>query len=248
VYHDNKGYEDPWRKHHTSSITRDVWLYDAATGKHTQLTTFAGEDRNPVLTPDEKELYFLSEGSGSFNVHRMSLDNPSESSQVTRFTRHPVRFLTMAENGTLCYGYDGELYTQAPGGEPRKLEVQILTTTATSRKGGAHQRRGHRNVAVTQRQGDCLLFRGEVFVTSTDGGVTKRVTNTPEQERSVTFSPDGRTLLYAAERGNNWNVYKTSIVRKEEPYFSSSTVLDEQPVVATRPRSSSRPFRPTARK
>jgi Tol biopolymer transport system component len=72
-----------------------------------------------------------------------------------------------------------------------------------------------------------------VFVTSTDGGVTKRVTNTPEQERSVTFSPDGRTLLYAAERGNNWNVYKTSIVRKEEPYFSSSTVLDEQPVVAT---------------
>ncbi|MBD0260201.1 MAG: PD40 domain-containing protein, partial [Cytophagales bacterium] len=104
VYHDNKGYEDPWRKHHTSSITRDVWLYDATTGKHTQLTTFAGEDRNPVLTPDEKELYFLSEGSGSFNVHRMSLDNPAQSSQITRFAKHPVRFLTMAENGTLCYG------------------------------------------------------------------------------------------------------------------------------------------------
>lgn len=24
LYHDQKGYEDPWRKHHTSSITRDI--------------------------------------------------------------------------------------------------------------------------------------------------------------------------------------------------------------------------------
>ena len=26
LYHDKKGYEDAWRKHHTSSITRDVWM------------------------------------------------------------------------------------------------------------------------------------------------------------------------------------------------------------------------------
>lgn len=26
LYHDKKGYEDAWRKHHTSSITRDIWL------------------------------------------------------------------------------------------------------------------------------------------------------------------------------------------------------------------------------
>ena len=38
LYQDRKGGEDDWRKHHTSSITRDIWLYDTATGKHTQLT------------------------------------------------------------------------------------------------------------------------------------------------------------------------------------------------------------------
>ena len=26
LYNDYKGYEDPWRKHHQSSITRDIWL------------------------------------------------------------------------------------------------------------------------------------------------------------------------------------------------------------------------------
>ena len=37
-YQDKKGYEDEWRKHHTSSITRDIWYYDAAKGQHTNLT------------------------------------------------------------------------------------------------------------------------------------------------------------------------------------------------------------------
>ncbi|EKC45812.1 MdsD protein, partial [human gut metagenome] len=38
LYQDRKGFEDEWRKHHTSSITRDVWLYDSENGKHTNLT------------------------------------------------------------------------------------------------------------------------------------------------------------------------------------------------------------------
>ena len=37
----------------------------------------------------------------------------------------------------------------------------------------------------------------------------------------------------AAERDNNWNVYTTAIVRKEEPYFYAATALKEEPVIAT---------------
>jgi tricorn protease len=70
VYHDKKGQENPWRKHHTSSVTRDLWLYDTKTQKHTKLTTFAGEDRNPIFAENDKALFYLSEASGSFNVLR----------------------------------------------------------------------------------------------------------------------------------------------------------------------------------
>ena len=51
LYQDRKGGENEWRKHHTSSITRDVWMCDVKTGIHTNLTCHAGEDRNPVLAP-----------------------------------------------------------------------------------------------------------------------------------------------------------------------------------------------------
>ncbi len=64
-----------------------------------------------------------------------------------------------------------------------------------------------------------------------EGGVTKRITRTPEQERGVSFSPDGKTLLYASERGDSWKIYETRMAREEEPYFYASTVLKETALI-----------------
>ncbi|MEF2751514.1 MAG: peptidase S41, partial [Muribaculaceae bacterium] len=64
LYHDVKGMENKFRKHHTSSVTRDIWLYDATTGRHTNLTNRYGEDRNPVVAEGGKAVYFLSERNG----------------------------------------------------------------------------------------------------------------------------------------------------------------------------------------
>lgn len=52
LYQDKKGYEDYWRKHQVSPIARDIWMY--APGEkpaYRQLTTFGGEDREPVWAP-----------------------------------------------------------------------------------------------------------------------------------------------------------------------------------------------------
>ena len=119
IYHDKKGGENEWRKHHTSAIARDIWVYDVAAGTHRQVTTFAGEDRNPVLTPDGQAFYYLSEESGPFNVRRMSLQGGA-SEPVTAFTGPPVRFLSMASDGTLCFSWDGEIYTKRGQQNPRR--------------------------------------------------------------------------------------------------------------------------------
>ena len=128
LYEDLKGYEDPWRKHETFSVARDIWLYDARTGDHTKLSSFQGENRNPVWSQDENAIYYLSEQSGSFNVWRLSLTNgqPETSQQLTKFQKNPVRFLSAANNGDLCFGYDGEIYTLPAGAmQPQKVGIQI---------------------------------------------------------------------------------------------------------------------------
>ncbi|NJO87723.1 MAG: hypothetical protein HC831_01265 [Chloroflexia bacterium] len=45
-----------------------------------------------------------------------------------------------------------------------------------------------------------FVYRGDVFVTSADYSTSKQITSTPEQERSVSFSPDGKAILYAGEK------------------------------------------------
>ena len=127
VYHDKKGGENAWRKHHASSIARDIWIYDRASDKHTMITTFKGEDRNPVFSTDEKSIYYLSEESGSFNVHSLLLSDSMQKEQITSFKGSPVRFLSSSASGLLCFGFDGSIYTLQPGSEAKKLEITVHT-------------------------------------------------------------------------------------------------------------------------
>jgi tricorn protease len=233
VYHDKKGGENAWRKHHTSSIARDIWIYDYQTDSHTMLTTFPGEDRNPVFSADEKSIYYLSEQNGSFNVHQMELSN-QQGKQLTTFKNHPVRFLSISRSGVLCFGYDGSVYTLSPGGQPQRISIQIRTAGKKNNESIVSVNGNVREMVVSPTGKEvAYISRGEVFVSSVEGGVTKRITTTPEQERFLSFSPSGDALLYASERNNSWKIFQTKKTRAEEPYFYAATVLKEEPLISS---------------
>lgn len=229
LYQDRKGFEDEWRKHHTSSITRDIWLYNTQTGKHTNLTNRGGEDRNPVYAPDGNAIYFLSErDGGSFNVYTFSLNTPQEVKAMTTFKTHPVRFLSVSDKGTLCYTYDGELYTQKSGARPEKVKVELVRDDE-QQLATLKFSQGATSASVSP-DGKQIAFivRGDVFVTSTDYATTKQITNTPAKEAAVSFAPDNRTLVYASERTGNWQLYTAKISRKEDPNFPNATLIEEE--------------------
>ncbi|MFD2567610.1 S41 family peptidase [Pseudotenacibaculum haliotis] len=231
VYHDKKGGENEWRKHHKSSITRDIWSYDKKSDTHKMITSFAGEDRHPFFSADENSIYYLSEKSGSFNVHKLNLSNPSQDQQLTKFKMHPVRFLSVG-NGTLAFGYDGEIYTMQEGRSPKKVNVTIRTQSKDNADKFVSVNGGIREMAVSPNGKEiAFIARGEVFVTSVDKSFTKRLTNTPQEERFVTWGPEGKSVVYSSERNGKWSIYKTEKVRKEEPFFYAATLVKESPVI-----------------
>ena len=235
IFQDRKGYEDAYRKHHTSAVTRDIWIYDKKKDDYVQVSTYEGEDREPVWGGDDNTFYYLSEKDGlSQNIYKATVGGQSTLTEITKFKDNPVRFLSRSNDGTLCFTNNGEIYTMKEGSQPQKINISVNADTR-----GNDEKILPINTGVTQTalspNGKEIAFivRGEVFVTSVEGGFTKRITNTPQQERTVQFSPDGRSLYYATERGSSWDIYKAFIDRKEEPYFYASTVVKEEPVIAT---------------
>ncbi len=234
VFQDRKGYEDAWRKHHTSSVTRDIWLMDIKANTYRKMSGFEGEDREPVFSNDDQYVYYLSEKNGTQNIYKTPVLNKTSEQTLTSFKTHPVRHLSVSNDNTLCFTYDGEIYSMKEGAPAKKVDIQVYND---GRAGVEKNVTINGNVTQFELSPNgkeiAFVTRGEIFVTSAEGGQTKRITNTPQQERMVQWSPDGRSLVYAAERNDNWDIYKASISRKEEPYFYASTVLTEEPLIAT---------------
>ena len=98
----------------------------------------------------------------------------------------------------------------------RDLARQTLTTGATE------IRLSPKNKEIA------FILHGDVYVTSIDYKTTKRVTNTPEQERNLDFSPDGRSLVYSSERNGVWQIYLSTIKNKDEKQFAYATDITEE--------------------
>lgn len=231
LYHDQKGYEDPWRKHHQSPITRDIWLLSG--GKYKKITNFKGEDRTPVWAADQHSFYYLSEQDGTFNIYHRNLTSGSDV-QITQHKQNPVRFLTSSNNGLLCYGYDGEIYTVKEGAQPEKINISITTDNDTPELVRRVRTWGAKEIALSPNGKEvAFIMHGDVYVTSTQYKTTKRITDTPEQERNINFSPDGRSLVYASERNGCWQIYMATIKNEKENLFTYSTYITEEQIVKT---------------
>ena len=229
LYHDKKGYEDEFRKHHTSPITRDIWLDQK--GKFTKITDFTGEDRNPVWAADGRSFYYLSEEDGTLNVYHRNIDGTGKK-QLTHFQKNPVRFLSASADGTLCFGYDGEIYTLREGQQPQKVTVRVTADRNDIDLDRQIRTSGATEIAVSPTGKEiAFILHGDVYVTSKDYKTTKQITDTPEQERNVEFSPDGTQLAYASERNGLWQIYISKPKNSNEKNFTYATDLVEEQLV-----------------
>lgn len=247
LYDDKKGYEDVFRKHERSSGTSDIWVVE--NGKFTKLTDFNGHDLNPLWIPGSDAFYFISEEDGTLNVYSRNL-NGSDKKQLTKFTKHPVRSLSSSADGkTLAFSWNGEIYTLVPGQQPKKVAVNIVTDDYDYDLQKSTRRSGATDMAVSP-SGDEIAFvmRGDVYVTSTKYKTTKRITDTPGQERNVSFSKDGRTLVYDSERDGVWQLFTATIKDKDEKQFAYATEIVEEPLYKCATSAQQPKFSPDGKK
>ncbi len=224
------GSENNWRKHHVSSVARNIYSYDVKTKKHKQLTTNVGEDRNPALGNDGK-IYFLSERDlGSFNVYSAKAEDMESVEAVTKHITHPVRFLSAANNGMLCYGYMGEIYTIKPGEKSKKVDIRMRSEIDSDSLQMLSLRKASEYDMTPDGAQIIYASRGEVFAVTNEYSTTKQITRTAAAERGLSMHKDGRKVVFASERSGKWALYTAEIAREGEVNFANATLIKEEPL------------------
>ncbi len=227
LYQDRKGVEDVLRKHERSSGTADVWLYK--NGDFSQLTNFNGGDQSPVWGKGDT-YYYVSEKDGTLNVFESTLGGKTEK-QLTKFTKHPVRSLSSASNGMLAFSWDGDIYTLKPGSEPKKLNVLVTADNYDSDLVKRYISNGASDIVVSPEGKEvAFIVRGDLYVTSTEYKTTKRITDTPAQERTASFSPDGRTIVFDSDVDGVWQLFTAKIKNDKEKEFAYASDIVIEPL------------------
>ncbi|XBQ15125.1 MAG: S41 family peptidase [Oceanicaulis sp.] len=228
AYREEKAYEDELRQRDVSSFARDVWIMDLATGEHEQVTDNAGGDHAPAWDGNDA-LFLLSEVDGdTFNAWRLDL----ATGQRERMSDHgpqPARELSASDDGLVVYSQHGDLYTVRRGEDPRRISVRFPAMPLRDAPQPFPVAGRISDFAVSPDGKEiAFIARGEVFVTSADFSTTVRITDTPEQERSVDFHPEGRAIVNAGNRDGAWSLYETRLTDQNEPRFSAATRLEER--------------------
>lgn len=242
AYREEKAYENDLRQRDVSSFARDIWIYDIASGAHEQVTENAGGDHAPAWDGDDA-LFMLSEVDGdSFNAWRLNLGDGARE-RLSSHGPHAARELSASADGLVAYSYHGDLYTVRRGETPTRIDVRFPASLLRNAP-EPFPVAGRVSEFAISPDGKEIAFiaRGEVFVTAVDFSATVRVTDTPEQERSVSFAPDGRSLIYAGNRGGAWTLFETTLQDESEPRFSAATQWSEREVF--RPDAGGEAFQP----
>jgi dipeptidyl aminopeptidase/acylaminoacyl peptidase len=205
----------------------DLWLLDLAT-KSTRRLTRSGGESSPHWAPDGGAIYFLSARAGSTQIWRLSLRG-GEAMPVT------------------TYPLDIRAFKLSPGGDRLALSMDVfpgcsdLECTQTRLAGGKDKSSGRIYDELFVRHWDTWSngTRSHLFSAHlrADGTAEKPVDiskaldadvpSTPfGDDADITFSPDGRTLVFSARAAGRTEAWSTNFDLYEAPSDGSGEPRD----------------------
>ncbi|WP_421158117.1 S41 family peptidase [Aeromonas dhakensis] len=222
------GMDQPFRKHQHSFAVSRLWLFDGK--QHRQLTEDRVAASDPVWDEQGKQLYYLSERSGDFNVWQRDLAS-GQDRQLTRFKGHPVRGLSASRQGDLVWSWQGELYRLEAGSDtPRKLAIQPLFAKVPAEQSWQP---GPVDEAIARQDGEevILVSQGDLYAVDTRRERVRQLTRHPSEQSAPRYLDKEQELIYLSEQEGPAALYH---LKKEQPdtLFSAPGTLIEEKLLA----------------
>ncbi|TET97358.1 MAG: hypothetical protein E3J26_00175, partial [Candidatus Zixiibacteriota bacterium] len=199
-----------WRKGYYGSRASQIWMYDFETGEYTKHLHRETSSRSPLWKAEGSGFYYVGAQSGAFNLWEYDLET-GEERQLTEFEDDSVVLPCISRDGsTIVFRHLFDFYRFRPGKDkaPTRIDIKNTGDTVTP----PLERRVVEKATDVAFSQDGLeisfIAGGDLWVMDTELREPRQVTDTPEQERTPVFSPDGEYIFFARDEEGGGDIWR----------------------------------------
>ena len=194
---------------------RDIFTVATAGGTAVAITNDSAIDWSPVWSPDGQCIYFASDRGGAMNLWRIAVD---QSSGAPTGAPEPVTAGVQASVGLPRFSRDGSrlvFRSRVASVNPVAIPFDPVTLQA----GTPMLLDTQNNVRVpsdVSPDGKQVVYysigeRQEDIFIGAPGGSIRRITDDAPRDRGPVFTPDGKSVIFYANREGAWGVWTVGV-------------------------------------
>lgn len=219
-----------WRHGHSHIDESEIWLKQE-NKPYEKLTERGAKEIWPMWSADGKTIYYVSDRNGNENLWSKPVQGSAK--MLTTFTNGRVLWPSISYDGkTIVFERDFAIWKYDVATQQASA-IKITKQGQATTPALEHLRLNNQvNEMVVSPDGKKIAFivRGEVFVGSAkDGGDALRVTTTSEEESSVSWAPDSKSIVYTSGREDVKHIYQYMLATKTETKLFQAKTNDDAP-------------------
>lgn len=213
-----------WRQGYQGSRSGQIWLFDSEKKSFKQIITHATENRWPLWKADASGFFYVSGRDGTFNLWQHDLGT-GKNTQITTFKGDSVVFPAISRDGkALVFRHRFDFYRWSPDDKAEPVKIAIDAATDAAPPELERPVLASATAITHTRDGLQMAFiaGGDVWVMDTELKEPVRVTRTAEEERDLTFAPDGKSLWYVSDTGGRTDIWKAAPKSTTKPWWENT--------------------------
>lgn len=186
-------------KYYKGGMADDIWIYDQASKKVTNITNNVAQDIMPMWIGDE--IYFISDRDKTMNIFVYNTKTKA-TAKVTNFTDYDVKFPSCG-GGKIVFENSGYIYTLDPSTKKyQKITVELNHEGLYARNERKNVSKFITSMALSSNGSRvAITARGDIFDVPAQEGVIKNTTRTPGiYERNAKWSADDKYIAYISDK------------------------------------------------
>ena len=177
---------------------RSIWLVDPASGAQTPLDGGPGSQMRPRWSPDGKRLAYVSTAEGDRPQLYVRWMSTGAAARVADLPQAPGEIAWSPDGRQLAFtmfvpdeGADLGTVLKKPEGAKWADPLKVITRLHYREDGEGYLKPGY----------------AKIFLIDADGGAPRQLTfGAFDDESRLSWTPDGRSILFSARRGPDWEL------------------------------------------